>query len=103
MFAFLLHGLSTVEPANVVRLIFGPLRPYVANWDALAPALLQRVHREAVGGVPDPRTRALLDEVLARPDIPERWRTPRTSAHHWCRWCRCGSPGTGWTCTTSRW
>jgi transcriptional regulator with XRE-family HTH domain len=76
MFAFLLAGVDTEEPSNVVRLIFGPLRPYVSNWDELAPALLQRVHREAVGGVPDPQTRALLDEVLALPDIPERWRTP---------------------------
>src|SRR5262249_52398614 len=35
-----------------------------------------RVHREAVGGVPDPRTAALLDEVLALPGIPAAWRTP---------------------------
>jgi hypothetical protein len=36
---------------NVLRLIFHAegLRPHVTNWDEVAPALLQRVHREAVG------------------------------------------------------
>jgi transcriptional regulator with XRE-family HTH domain len=65
-------------PANVVRLMFDPagLRPHVANWSAVAPALIQRVHREAVGGVPDPRTAALLDEVLAAPGVPRQWRAP---------------------------
>ena len=37
---------------------------------------MQRVHREAVGGVPDLVTRRLLDEVLALPGIPAAWRTP---------------------------
>ncbi|MET0555444.1 MAG: transcriptional regulator, partial [Vicinamibacteria bacterium] len=35
-----------------------------------------RVHREALGGMPDERTQALLDEVLAYPGVPERFRTP---------------------------
>jgi hypothetical protein len=39
-----------------------------------------RVHREAVGGIPDPRTVALLDEVLAEPGIPPAWRTPDFAA-----------------------
>jgi transcriptional regulator with XRE-family HTH domain len=66
------------EPANVVRLMFDPagLRPHVANWPDVARALIQRVHREAVGGVPDPTTVALLTEVLAAPGVPERWREP---------------------------
>ena len=75
MFAFLLDE-PPDEPANVVRLMFGPLRPHVANWDQTGEALVQRVHREAVGGVPDPRTTGLLDEVLALPGIPAAWRTP---------------------------
>ena len=29
-----------------------------------------------MGGIPDPRTPALLDEVLAQPGIPPSWRTP---------------------------
>ena len=45
--------------------MFGPLRPHVANFDLTGEALIARVHREAVGGIPDPRTTNLLDEVLA--------------------------------------
>jgi transcriptional regulator with XRE-family HTH domain len=65
-------------PANVVRLMFDPhgLRPHVANWPDVAQALIQRVHREAVGGVPDVVTRRLLEEVLALPGVPKAWRTP---------------------------
>jgi transcriptional regulator with XRE-family HTH domain len=65
-------------PANVVRLMFAPdgLRPHVTNWEAAAEALIQRVHREAVGGVPDAETLALRDEALAQPGVPPEWRLP---------------------------
>lgn len=65
-------------PPNVVRLVFDPagLRPFVANWESVAEGLVQRIHREAVGGVPDAETQALLREVLAYPGVPERWKTP---------------------------
>lgn len=43
------------------------LRPFVANWEQVAEALVQRVHREAIGGVPDPSTAALLQELLPFP------------------------------------
>jgi transcriptional regulator with XRE-family HTH domain len=64
--------------ANVIRSMFDPagLRPYVANWEAVAEALVQRIHREAVGGVPDEGTSALLEEILAYPGVPARWRSP---------------------------
>jgi transcriptional regulator with XRE-family HTH domain len=64
-------------PANVVRLMFDPdgLRPHVTNWEEVAESLVQRVHRESVGGVPDPKTLALLEEVLGYPGVPERWQT----------------------------
>lgn len=54
------------QPANVLRMILDPdrVRPFVANWSEVAPRLIQRVHQEAVGGVLDPDTRELLDEVL---------------------------------------
>jgi transcriptional regulator with XRE-family HTH domain len=37
------------SPPNVARLTFHPggLRPYIANWEALAGPLLQQIHREA--------------------------------------------------------
>ncbi|WP_211233200.1 helix-turn-helix transcriptional regulator [Solirubrobacter soli] len=74
LFGWLLDG-ATAE-RNIVRLMFGPLRPHVANWDETGEALVQRVHREAIGGVPDLVTRRLLDEVLADDGIPAHWRTP---------------------------
>jgi transcriptional regulator with XRE-family HTH domain len=78
MFGWLLDPIGLPQPANVVRLIFAPdgLRPYVANWTEVGQALIQRVHREAVGGLPDEQTRALLDEALAQPGVPQHWRTP---------------------------
>jgi MmyB-like transcription regulator ligand binding domain len=79
MFGFLLDEPSD-EPANVVRLMFTALRPYVANWEQTGEALVQRVHREAVGGVPDRRTATLLDEVLALPGVPAAWRAPDFTA-----------------------
>ncbi|MFB4277649.1 helix-turn-helix domain-containing protein [Nonomuraea sp. MTCD27] len=82
MFAHLRGDPPASATANVVRLMFDPreLRPHVVNWEQVAPALIQRVHREAVGGVPDPATRALLAEVLSRPDLPAAWREPDLAA-----------------------
>ena len=42
------------SPPNVVRLMFTALRPHVANFEQTGEALVQRVHREAVGGHPGP-------------------------------------------------
>jgi transcriptional regulator with XRE-family HTH domain len=77
-FAWLLGDREVGQPANVIRLMFDPdgIRPYVTNWDAAADALVQRVHREAVGGIPDSTTVALLDEALAYPGVPQEWRVP---------------------------
>jgi transcriptional regulator with XRE-family HTH domain len=67
--------LTTIEqPANVLHLMFGPLRPHVANWTATANALLARARREAVGGIPDPELQALLDELS--PLVDEHHRPP---------------------------
>lgn len=75
LFAWLLDGAGD---SNVIRLMFDPggLRPHVRNWEAAAEALVQRVHREAVGGIPDPRTLALLEAALAYPGVPAEWRAP---------------------------
>jgi transcriptional regulator with XRE-family HTH domain len=68
-------------PANIMRLMFQPkgLRPFIANWESVAEALIHRVHREAVGGAPDEKTKKLLEEVLSYPDVPRRWRIPDLS------------------------
>jgi transcriptional regulator with XRE-family HTH domain len=69
-------------PPNVVRMTFHPrgLRQYIVNWEALAGPLIQQIHREAVGGIPDAGTRQLLQEVLSYPGVPARWRTPDAKA-----------------------
>jgi transcriptional regulator with XRE-family HTH domain len=79
MFAFLLDG-DVPTPANVVRLMFTRLRPHVANFAQTGEALIARVHREAVGGIPDPRTAELLEEALGQPGVPAQWRTPDFAA-----------------------
>jgi transcriptional regulator with XRE-family HTH domain len=63
---------------NLVRSMFDPggLRPFVANWEAVAEALVQRIHREALGGVPDEGIAALLEEILSQPGVPRRWSAP---------------------------
>jgi transcriptional regulator with XRE-family HTH domain len=67
--------LERVPPkANLLRLMLDPggVRPFVANWADVVPALLRRVRREAVEHVLDAETRALLDELL--PLVPDALR-----------------------------
>jgi transcriptional regulator with XRE-family HTH domain len=61
------------EPANVLRLILAPgrVRDAVLNWDQVAPALLDRVHREAVEGVVDADTIQLLRELRRDRDVDD--------------------------------
>jgi transcriptional regulator with XRE-family HTH domain len=77
-FGWLLGDEEVDQPANVIRLMFDPegIRPCVSNWEAAADVLVQRVHREAIGGIPDPATVALLDEALAYPGVPTEWHVP---------------------------
>jgi transcriptional regulator with XRE-family HTH domain len=57
------------QPPNLLRTMFNPagMRPWIANWDEVSSGLVQRVFREAVGGIPDERTMALLRELQAYP------------------------------------
>lgn len=59
------------DPPNVLRLVLepGPVRNRIANWDVVAPGLVDRVRRESVDGVVDPATAALLDRLRARPEL----------------------------------
>lgn len=70
------------KPRNLLRLMFDPqgLRPFVANWEAVAASLFQRVHREAVGGVLDEAMRALVVELLALPGVDVAWRGAEVSS-----------------------
>ena len=65
-------------PRNLLHLMFDPagMRPFIANWDDAARSLLGRVYRESVGRVVDEKTRELLTELLAYPDVRAEWRAP---------------------------
>jgi transcriptional regulator with XRE-family HTH domain len=71
LFGGLLAPEPVPEPANVLRLMIepGPVRDAVLNWDQVAPALLDRARREAVGGVLDLATAELVRELGARPEV----------------------------------
>jgi transcriptional regulator with XRE-family HTH domain len=68
-------------PRNLLHLMFDPagMRPFIANWDDAAGSLLARVYRESVGRVVDEKTRALLAELLAYPDVKAEWQAPKHS------------------------
>lgn len=62
---------------NVLRQLFDPagLRPFIANWDVLAPALLSRLRQE-VAWSRDPASQELLQSLLAFPGVPDQWQKP---------------------------
>jgi transcriptional regulator with XRE-family HTH domain len=70
LFGWLRDG---VQPhGNIMRQVFDPadMRPFVENWEEVAGDLISHLHHEAAT---DKTSRALLDEVLAYPDVPARW------------------------------
>lgn len=62
---------------NAMRLMFHPrgFRPWITNWDAMAAALIQWLHRDVLSGLGGAETRRLLEELLSYPGVPPRWRT----------------------------
>lgn len=65
-------------PRNMLHLMFDPagMRPFIANWEALAKTLIQRVYREATGHIADPKTHELVKDLLAYPEVQPGWKTP---------------------------
>lgn len=61
------------RPRNLPHMLFDPkgLRPFVADWPMFSRALLQRIRREAVGGVIDDRTQELISTLKAYPDVED--------------------------------
>jgi transcriptional regulator with XRE-family HTH domain len=61
---------------NIIRQVFDPddLRPYFLNWEEVAGDLIRHLHNDVAAAPSDTKSRALLDEVLAYPDIPAQWR-----------------------------
>ncbi len=62
---------------NLMHLTFDPhgLRPFIRNFDALAPLMIDRLVREADAQV-DGGLHTLVDELLAYPGTQQGWRRP---------------------------
>jgi hypothetical protein len=64
-----------MRPTSEAKPTSWPVRNSLRNWNHVAPALLERVRREAVGGVRDPVTRELVANLQTHPDVaPSSWR-----------------------------
>ena len=65
-------------PRNMLHLMFDPqgMRPFIANWHDVARSLFERVYRESIGRAVDQKTRDLLAELLAYPDVKSEWKNP---------------------------
>ncbi|QAY75296.1 helix-turn-helix domain-containing protein [Sphingosinicella sp. BN140058] len=73
----LMEGLIAGGPrhANILHQIFDPddLRSFIVNWDEVAGDLLRHLRHEVQRSPYDLEGRALLDALLAYPDIPAAW------------------------------
>ena len=69
-------AVESLGPPNAMRLSYHPkgLRPFIANWEAVAAAFIQWLHRDFLR-TGDAETRRLLDELLSYPDVPRRWQS----------------------------
>lgn len=65
-------------PLNLYALVFDPqlARPFIQNWAQVGRSMMVRLHREALSQSNDARLWALLEHVLAYPDVPPSWRQP---------------------------
>jgi transcriptional regulator with XRE-family HTH domain len=75
IFSFLKPG--GPRAGNVLRQIFDPLdmRSVLRNWEELAIDIIRHVHNQVAVAPSDTKARALLEEILAYPGVPEEWRT----------------------------
>jgi transcriptional regulator with XRE-family HTH domain len=61
---------------NMLHHVFDPqdLRGVLVNWEEIAGHLLAHLHKLVASTPSDSKARALLEEVLAYPGVPEQWR-----------------------------
>ena len=73
---------SLPTPLNLYGLVFDPQlgRPFIQNWQHVGRHMVARLHREALSRPQDGRLWALLERVLAFPDVPQAWRHPDFSS-----------------------
>jgi transcriptional regulator with XRE-family HTH domain len=69
---------ALAERPNLLLALFDPrlARPFVADWERTARALVTRLHRESLARPEDGRLSELLREVFRFPDVPESFRQP---------------------------
>lgn len=62
--------------SNLLRQVFDPddFRAVIVNWPEVAQKFLRHLHADIAAAPTDKAAQALLDEVLAYPDVPARWR-----------------------------
>ena len=72
---FLLGGRDS-RHSNMLHAVFDPedLRPAIANWPEVAAELVRHLHAEIAASPSDSSARALLEQALAYPDVPARFR-----------------------------
>jgi transcriptional regulator with XRE-family HTH domain len=60
---------------NGLRLVFHPngFRQHIENWEELAGAMINEMHRELATDPTDAAGKSLLAELLAYPGVPSRW------------------------------
>lgn len=73
------HLLMRGKPSphtNLLRQVFDPddFRAVIVNWPEVAQKFLRHLHADIAAVPSDKTAQALLDEVLAYPDVPARWR-----------------------------
>lgn len=71
-----ISGGKPPKHGNLLHQVFDPddLRPIVDNWAEVAAWFLRRLQDEIVAAPGNGAAQALLEEVLAYPDIPKAWR-----------------------------
>ncbi len=62
--------------SNLLRQVFDPgdFRQVIVNWPEVAEHFLRQLHSDIAAVTSDGAAQALLDEVLAYPQVPARWR-----------------------------
>lgn len=62
--------------SNLLRQVFDPddIRQAIVNWSEVAQRFLRQLHSDIAAVPSDKAAQALLDQVLAYPDVPAGWR-----------------------------
>jgi hypothetical protein len=72
---FLMQG-RPLRHANLLHQVFDPqdFRPVIINWNDVAGRFIRHLHEEIAAVPSDDSPRRLLNELLAYPNVPSRWR-----------------------------